>query len=58
MTFQMIKVQEGIDFKEINDHLNKKQYEMNQSDKTLTNAKGMIKPSSEPAFKQLSCFEK
>ena len=45
MTFQMIKVHEGIDFKEINDHLNKKQYEMNQSDKTLTNAKGMIKPS-------------
>ena len=58
MTFQMIKVHEGIDFKEINDHLNKKQYEMNQSDKTLTNAKSMIKSSSEPAFKQLSWFEK
>ena len=58
MTFQMIKVHEGIDFKEINDHLNKKQYEMNQSDKTLTNAKGMIKPSFETVFKQLSWFEK
>lgn len=47
-----------MDFKEINDHLNKKQYEMNQSDKKFTTPKSMIKSSSEPAIKQLNGFEK
>lgn len=47
-----------MDFKEINDHLNKKQYEMNQTEKVFTAPKSMIKSSSEPAIQQLNGFEK
>jgi hypothetical protein len=54
----MHMVDENMDLLTINDHLNKTQYDLNQTNRTMTSPRNIIKSQSESAFNQLSEFNK
>jgi len=51
-------VDENMDIMTINDHLNKKQYDLNQTYRNLTSPKQIIKNQSVSAFSHLNEFNK
>lgn len=58
ITKEMNLVDENMDILTINDHLNKNQYDLNQTNNTLTSPRNIIKSQSQSAFNQLSEFNK
>ena len=58
ITVEMNKIHVGMEFKVINDHLNRKPQEINQTDKLFTTPQKLLKSLNEPAIKQLLGSEK